>query len=222
MSFNGRPIRILATGFEAYDGPVNASRELVNSLIASPLEWAPEMHEATEFRILSCDTHKAKAETIRLIEQLDPDYCVFIGQAPGRNKVTLERFAQNLKDFGGPDAAGNKINGERIEQEGPAAYWSNLPDLEGLVACLNEAGIPAAVSNHAGNHLCNQTLYHALHYAACNGHRLQAGFVHIPPLPIQIASQYPASPCMPLDMLRDAIGVILNRLLQAGGAEQDK
>src|SRR4051812_28701956 len=99
MSLDGRPIRILATGFEPCDGVWNASRELVASLIATPLEWGPQIHDATEFRILPCDTHKAKAEVVRLIEQLDPDYCVFIGQAPGRNKVTLERFAQNLNDF---------------------------------------------------------------------------------------------------------------------------
>jgi pyroglutamyl-peptidase len=212
-------MRILVTGFEPYDGQWNASKELVRSLLESPLEWAPDLHDAAKCRILSCDTSKARAEVEGLVRQLDPDYCLFIGQAPGRNKVTLERFAQNLMDFNGPDAAGNRIKGEMIEPDGPAAYWSSLPDLGALVQALNEAGIPAAPSNHAGNHLCNQTLYHALHYAASSGHRVRAGFMHVPVLPEQTREQHPGAPFMPLEMLRDAVGVVLNHLVQASSLE---
>ena len=75
------------------------------------------------------------------------------------------QLATNLKDFGSPDGEGMQPHGEFIEKDGPAAYWSNLPNQESLIDNLNENGIPASSSNHGGNHLCNQVLYHALHHA---------------------------------------------------------
>lgn len=209
-------MRILLTAFEPLDDGLNASKELVHSLHENPPPLNRNFAKIVRCRVMSGDTHKTKNELLEAIAEFDPDCCVCIGQAPGRNKITLERFAQNLKDFGSPDAAGNRINGLKIEEDGPAAYWQTLPDLEGMMHALNTSGIPAAASNHAGNHLCNQILYHALHYAACTGHRLKAGFVHIPPLPVQAQTQWLQTPFMSLEMLRNGLAVILNRLITQG------
>lgn len=206
-------MRILVTAFEPLDDGLNASKELIRSLIDDPLTLSKSFADTALCRVMSGNTNTLKTELLNVIDEADPDYCVCVGQAPGRNKITLERFATNLKDFGSPDVAGNTIKGQKIEDDGPAAYWSTLPDLDGMVNALNNTGIPAAPSNHAGNHLCNQIMYHALHYAACSGHRLKAGFVHIPPLPVQAQNQWLQTPFMPLDMLRSGMTVILNRII---------
>lgn len=38
----------------------------------------------------------------------------------------------------------------------------------------------------AGTFLCNQTMYKSLHYGSVHNPSLQAGFIHIPPLPSQV------------------------------------
>ena len=205
-------MRILLTAFEPLDGGINASKELIRSLENDPPSQCPCFGELVACKLMPGDTRRLKGELIAAIDRFDADCCVCVGQAPGRNKITLERLATNLKDFGSPDAAGNLAVGELIEEDGPAAYWSTLPDMPGMIDALNAAGIPAAPSNHAGNHLCNQILYHALHHAATERPALKAGFVHIPLLPAQVQGISQDTPFMSLQMLRDAMAIILNRL----------
>ncbi|MHB1245420.1 MAG: pyroglutamyl-peptidase I [Sulfuriferula sp.] len=159
--------------------------------------------------ILPSSTNQLRTVILEHISRYKPAYCIFTGQAPGRNKITFERLATNLKDFGSPDGEGNQPYGDFIEPDGNAAYWSNLPNQELLVERLNDNGIPAAFSNHGGNHLCNQILYHGLHHAHTEGLNLKCGFMHIPPLPIQAQKQWLTTPFIPLSMARDALAFVL-------------
>lgn len=200
---------ILVTGFEPNDDGLNASKILVESLRDDPPESLLEISEPIHYVVMPPSTNRLRTAILEDLSRYKPAYCVFTGQAPGRNKITFERLATNLKDFGSPDGAGNQPHGDFIETDGPAAYWSNLPNQEMLVERLNESGIPAAFSNHGGNHLCNQILYHGLHHVHTEGMNLKCGFMHIPPLPIQAQKQWLGTPFIPLSMARDALALVL-------------
>lgn len=203
---------ILVTGFEPNDDGLNASKILVESLRDDPPESLLGIHELIHYRVMPPSTRQLQAVILEHISLHKPSYCLFTGQAPGRNKITFERLATNLKDFGSPDGEGSQPHRDFIETNGSAAYWSNLPNQEALIERLNESGIPAAFSNHGGNHLCNQILYHALHHAHTEGKRLRCGFMHVPPLPIQAQTQWPGTPFIPLSMAREALALVLKEL----------
>ncbi|MHB1174058.1 MAG: pyroglutamyl-peptidase I [Sulfuriferula sp.] len=203
---------ILVTGFEPNDDGLNASKILVESLRDDPPDTLLSISQPVHYLILPSSTSQLRTVILEHISRYKPAYCIFTGQAPGRNKVTLERLATNLKDFGSPDGEGNQPHGDCIEADGNAAYWSNLPHQERLVERLNDNGIPAAFSNHGGNHLCNQIFYHGLHHAHTEGLNLKCGFMHIPALPIQAQKQWLATPFIPLSMARDALALVLAAL----------
>ena len=205
---------ILLTGFEPNDRSLNASQILVESLAKNLPESLTKYSDLIHCEIMPGDTNKLDSILSDRIDFYQPKFCVFVGQAPGRNKISIERIATNLKDFNSSDRAGNLPKNESIEKDGPVAYWSNLPHLETIIEKLNNANIPAAFSNYAGNHLCNQILYQGLHYATIDRLDLKCGFVHIPPLPIQVKTQWEQSPFMTLDMTRNALEIILSELFE--------
>lgn len=108
---------------------------------------------------------------------------------------------------------GKEPPGDVIESEGPASYMSTLPNMEAMVDSLKTAEIPAAMSNNGGNSLCNQILYHGLHYASVNDAVPNCGFLHIPALPQQTIKQWPEHPFMPLSMSRQTVIIILEELM---------
>ena len=205
-------MRILVTGFEPNDDGTNASKIVVESLRDEPPESLGNIVDRIAYEIMPPSSARLKAATLRAIEHHQAVFCVFTGQAPGRNKITIERFATNLKDFGSTDGEGKQPRGELIEQDAPAAYWSNLPSQALLVEHLNTREIPAGFSNHAGNHLCNQILFHGLHVGATTKNKVKCGFVHIPALPSQALKQWPGTPFIPLSMAREALALILVEL----------
>ncbi len=244
---------VLITGFEANDPPHrNASAVLVEALT----EYLQELRRASggaevRTRIMPGDTMALSASLeAALDEQPWPTHLLLLGQAPGRNKVTLysvhvrtrklrtsemplisgstrqsifgfsrgrsiERIATNLRDFGTPDRHGNLPRDVPIAHGGPAAFHSTWPEQRRLTAALNAAGIPAAMSNDAGNHLCNQLLYLALCAAAKRGQPCAVTFVHVPVLPQQVIDEepmtmrHPNCPCLPLPMLTEAVACLL-------------
>ena len=210
---------VLVTGFESNARGLNASEVLIKSLEEYLTPQLLKYQNSLRFSIIPGNTNILGDIFDELVECYSPDICVFTGQAPGRNKITLERIATNIKNFKKPDRAGNLSLGEKIIADGEAAYFSTLPKLENLVAILEENNIPAAISNYAGNHLCNQILYQALHFSQVHNSAIESGFVHIPILPEQVirGSSYlkDASelPFMSLEMSRKALSLILVNLL---------
>jgi pyroglutamyl-peptidase len=205
---------ILLTGFEPNDSGVNASQILVESLAERP---PPELERFGDVRceIMPGDTRRLEESLRCVLDRHRPRICIFTGQAPNRSSITFERIATNLRDFSSPDRAGNLIQAEAVVPGGPVAYWSTLPDLPALVAALHHQDIPAAPSNHAGNHLCNQLLYLGLHLAPLRDPVPAVGFVHVPLVPRQAIHQRPGSPSMHLDVTRRAVVLILATLCAA-------
>ena len=146
---------------------------------------------------------KAAETVLAKAAQIHPDVIISVGQAGGRDAVTPERIAVNIRAARIADNAGILLDGDRIAPDGPAAYFSTLP-VEAMRDAIRAAQIPSAVSNTAGTFVCNDTLYSLLHHYA--GTAVRCGFIHVPYLPEQ------GTPNLPLEQtvqaLTAAIGVL--------------
>ena len=182
---------LLITGFDPFDGgSINPSWEAVNLLPDRIGEYAlcklslPTIYE------------KAPALVLEKAEEIHPDVILSVGLAGGRDAVTPERIAVNIRDAKIADNAGTFHTGQRIDPEGPAAYFSTLP-VERMAEAIRSAGIPASVSNTAGTFVCNDVLYSALH--RFDGTFVRCGFVHVPRIPGQ------GEPNLPLETIVRAL-----------------
>lgn len=60
----------------------------------------------------------------------------------------------------------------------------------------------------------NQIFYCAMHHIYQHKKPIVAGFVHIPPLPIQVARRNAKIPSWPLDFTKKAILIILDAIIK--------
>lgn len=209
---------LLVTAFGPWDGGSNASAALLAELESrrdrlESLAGAPVVLE-----LLPVDTILAPELLARLLRTHRPSHALLTGQAAGRNRLTLERLAVNIRDFSIPDSSGLTIRAMPVVEDGPTAYPATWPDLPGAAAAIEEAGIPAGVSSHAGTHLCNQLLYAALHGTAVAGEGPTATFLHLPLTPAQVIAREPAAErhpnCPYLDpaVAAAAVEILIGRL----------
>jgi pyroglutamyl-peptidase len=115
-------------------------------------------------------------------EKVQPDVILCVGQAGGRDAVTPERIAVNIRDARIADNAGNQPKGAFVVNDGPAAYFATIP-VEKMAQAIRDRQIRATVSNSAGAFVCNDVMYSVLHHFA--GTSVKAGFIHVPQLPQQ-------------------------------------
>ena len=135
-------------------------------------------------------------EVLKAAEELEPERILCVGLAAGRDAVTPERIAVNIRDARIPDNRGFQPQGEQVVPEGPAAYFTTVP-VEAMAQAICDAGIPSTVSNTAGTYVCNDVLYTLLHRYA--GTAVKIGFIHVPQLPDQ------GSPSLPLEQIIAAL-----------------
>lgn len=183
--------KLLITGFDSFgENTVNPSWEAVRNL--------PEQVGEYMLCKLQIPTIFGKAADIILekAEEFQPDLILCIGLAGGRDAVTPERIAVNIRDARIPDNAGNQPNGDPVAPDGPAAYFTTVPVVQ-MSAAIRAAGIPSAVSNSAGAFVCNDVLYALLH--RFSGTETRVGFIHVPYLPQQ------GTPSMTLENITQAL-----------------
>lgn len=203
------PTSILVTGFVSTEIGLNASDVLVRSLMDNLPSSLVDTKHRIHCRLVDASTHDLRAKLEAMLDEVRPSHCLFVGQAPGRNSITLESTATNLRFTGPPPSPGDRPQSDVIDASGPQACSATLLRMDALVKKLRAAGIPAAISDNAGNNLCNQILYEGLQYAQKHAGLPRCGFVHIPALPQQVVERWPDYPFMSLDMLRDAMAIIL-------------
>ena len=167
--------RLLITGFDPFDGnAVNPSWLAVQALPDQIGDYELcKLHIPTVFE-------KAASLVLEKAAEFQPDLILCIGLASGRDAVTPERIAVNIRDARISDNEGNQPSGDRIAPDGPAAYFATAP-VEQMAQVIRNAGIPARVSNTAGTFVCNDVFYSLLHYHAKM--HTHIGFVHIPNTP---------------------------------------
>ena len=189
---------LLITGFDPFgDHRVNPSWEAVRQL--------PERIGSFRLYKLNIPTVFGKAAQTVLAQarELDADAVICVGLAGGRDAVTPERIAVNIRDARIADNEGNLFTGQRIDPQGPAAYFSTLP-VDEMAAAIRCGGIPAAVSNTAGTYVCNDVLYTLLHRFPG-----KAGFIHVPQTPDM------GEPSLPLDTIVKALEAAIRALEKA-------
>ncbi len=188
-------IRVLLTAFEPYDRWADNASWLALIDLTRWYDGAVELVT----RRYPVDLNRM-SEKLRTDLQEDYDFALHCGQAPGASRLRLEAIGLNLRTEGGEILSG-----------APAAYRSPLP-LSETTDRIREAGIPAAVSHHAGTYLCNAALFLSQHYIRSFGMRTSSAFVHIPLTPAQVARDGSDSPSMSTPMVSAALAIMIEHL----------
>jgi len=203
MSAPSHALRVLVTGLEPFGGSsVNPSMQAVLGLAADP---PPDIVLCTEILPVS---HARTPQAVRdAVARHRPDVVIATGEASGRAEVSVERVGINVNDFRIPDNDGTQPVDVSVIEGGPAAYFATLP-IKAVTAALRAAGLPAGLSNTAGTHLCNHTLYLLGHLAATEYPGMRTGFLHLPALPEQ-AARHPGQPSMATATMVTALNVAI-------------
>ena len=167
-------MNIIVTGFEPFlNNKENPTQEIVRLL---PKSIKGHQITSLELPVVFDECFDLLQEKI---DELNPGLVICLGLAQGRNQITPERVALNLKSVSVADNKGNKFIDEAIVEDGENAYFSTLP-LQKMVDKMKEKDIPAGISNTAGLYVCNNIMYHLLHYNKVNELNMMAGFIHVP------------------------------------------
>ena len=202
-------MRILLTGFEPFDNsPINPSERIVRTLAKESISGVQ-----IDTAVLPVDLDLAPAAVIEAVKVSEPDAVICLGQASRRAVISIERLAINLLDFRIPDNAGNQVEDQPIDPNGPAAYFTTLP-VRKIFDTLKENGIPAELSLSAGTYLCNQVLFTILHYLRNQNQNVSAGFIHLPALPEQAAEMKGSVPSMSLETMMQGIRLAIQVITQ--------
>lgn len=195
---------VLVTAFEPYDDwPENASWltlvELTKTLPDEPVVTT---------RRYPVDFDEVRQQLAKDLAD-GYDYAIHLGQSPRDSHVTLEAIGINVRGERqkSPDEFGPLVN------DAPAAYRTELP-LRQFSDRLRQEKIPTRVSYHAGEYLCNATLYLSQHLAIQMGTNTQSLFVHLPLCPTQIKPGMQQQPTLPVETNARALRLLLDEIDQ--------
>ncbi len=164
--FVGRTANVSGDIARALDGLT--LDDLVVSGLVLPVEWGfPE-----EILIAQISEFERQGRSLLAILSL--------GEGAG-DRVRVEERARNGRRPGQKDEGGRTPEqiGREIVPGGPDEHASPLAPV--LLNALEMAAIPCAVSQNAGQFLCEETLYTTLRLT--EGRGVPAGFLHLPPYP---------------------------------------
>ena len=191
--------KLLITGFEPFGGEsINPSWEAVSLL---PEQIGDYILTKLTIPVVF---EKAAQVAIAKANELCPDAILCIGQAGGRNAITPELVAINLRHAAIPDNAGNEPKDEPISVGGKTAYFSTLP-VRKMAEKIVASGYPSGVSYSAGAYVCNDLLYTLLaHY---ENTPTKVGFIHVP-----YSTEQNKTPSMPLEDIVQGLKIAIKNL----------
>ena len=164
--------QLLVTCFEPFGGETtNASAQAAALLPEQIGAWTLVRQELPVVFGLAGEKCCAR------IDELRPDAVLMLGQAAGREAVTPELAARNVRWARIPDNAGRSPLGESVVPGGEDALFATLP-VETMTEAIRATGLPAALSATAGLYVCNDLYYTVLHHLRGTG--TPAAFVHVP------------------------------------------
>lgn len=176
-------MKILVSGFDPFGGEkINPAIEAVK-LLSDEIK-GNEVIKIEIPTVIGKSVDKLKEK----IAEVKPDVVISVGQAGGREDITVERVAINVDDCRIKDNEGNQPIDEKIAEDGPDAYLLTLP-IKAIVENIKSANIPASVSNTAGTFICNHVAYGMAHLSATEYPNMRTGFIHIPFLPEQVLNK---------------------------------
>ncbi len=155
---------ILITAFEPFDGKTENASFLV-------LRDLPERIGGYEVRKTVLPVVFGKAAD--LVKTNGYDFVFLLGEA-GRDRVTPETTARNLRSARIPDNEGNKPEHEIIMEGGPEQYRTPI-QVQSIVAQMKDEGYLVELSDDAGTFVCNDTFY-----LVGTGNAIPVEFIHVP------------------------------------------
>ena len=192
--------KLLITGFEPFGGEsINPSWEAVSRL--------PDVigeYELTKVR-LPVVFGLAAERALEVAKELSPDVILCIGQAGGRDAITPELVAINLRYAEIPDNSGFQPKDEPVSSIGAAAYFSTLP-VRKIAQALADAQIKSHVSYSAGAYVCNDLMYSLL--ARYKDTSVLVGFIHIPYI-----TEQGKEPCMDINEIVKGLMLAVGNIL---------
>ncbi len=197
--------KILLTGFEPFgEFKQNPSWEIAKSL---------NNKEIGNFKVFGRQVPVKYKEIFpvikEFIEEISPEAIINIGQS-SRDRISIERVAINIADVTSVAYnCGSKPVDETLFEDGPAAYFSTLP-IKKIKKAIEDAGIPAEISNTAGTYGCNQLMYSTLYILDKMGKNIPSGFIHVPSMPQQAIKR--RIPSMSFDLMIRAIEIAISVL----------
>lgn len=206
---------LLVTAFGRFDGGSNCSESLLRRLESDADDLERLWTGRVAFRLLDVDTEAAEGALAAAIDGVRPTHVLLMGQAAERSAVSLERVARNCRNLRTPDERGRIGELGPVRPGGPDTIAATWPDLDGAARAISAAGVPARLSDDAGAHLCNQTLYLALEAGRTAAPPFVATFLHLPLIPEQLAAGEPAAArldscfVLPLDDMARAVRAFL-------------
>lgn len=196
------PVALL-TGFDPFDGETsNPSLEIARSLDGETIAG----HKVVGAMLPTEFARSLPALNV-LLRKHRPALVIALGQAGGRDGISLERVAINLIDARIPDNAGEQPVDVRIVENAANAYFSTLP-VKAMLSALRAAQIPASLSQTAGAFVCNHVFYGLMHRLSRARRKVRGGFIHVPFLPEQ-AAKHPGAPSLPLATMTAAMRLCL-------------
>lgn len=188
-------MKLLLTAFDPFGGePINPALEAVK-LVADKVGDVDivKLEVPTVFG-------KSIVTVTAAIEKEKPDAVLCIGQAGGRYDLTPERVAINLDDASIEDNEGNQPIDTAIFEDGAPAYFSTLP-IKAMVAKIQEAGVPASISDTAGTFVCNHLMYGVLYTLAKKYPGVRGGFMHVPFVTSQVVKRSAPAPSLAVEQI---------------------
>ena len=176
----------------------------MNVLVAGFEPWGSETRNPSALvarrlkgHVLPVHWSRATRRLASLLTREKPKAVLLLGLASARKRIELEAVALNVDHC--EDAPWRRWR-RPIDAGRALALPARLP-LDRLLRALRAAGLPAAISHHAGTFLCNHVFYTALRAT-----RVPCGFVHLP-----------SESAVPLDDQVRAVRLILDALARGGG-----
>ena len=213
--------RVLVAGFDAFDDlDANPSQTIVETLGASIKLPGRKDEVLLDTLVLPTCCNKAWGKLKRMMDANKNEYSAVIltGVAAKREKISLERFALNIRDYRIKDNGGHQYLDELIEKDAPDALKTSL-SVATMSKALAKNGVVCDVSNHAATFICYDVYYKALANQEKLKHPAQVLFVHLP-LPKTYAKQYKAQKTKRLamkvpgiDLMRIAVEQIIEQAI---------
>ena len=164
--------KLLITGFEPFGG------ESINPSLEAVFRLPSVIGDYEIFKLgLPVVFGEAYETALAEAERIRPDAIICVGQAGGRDAITPELVAINLRYADIPDNNGNLPKDTHVIEGDDLAYFSTLP-VRKMAEAIKENGIPARLSYTAGGYVCNDLLYSLLSHF--KGSEVGVCFIHIP------------------------------------------
>lgn len=179
---DSKGLRCIIAGFEPFGGAdINPSKQCVERLPGLIEHGGSSAPVPVSPLVLPTCCLEAWAAVDQFLKGADCDDFILLlsGFAASRQRISLERFALNVREYRIADNGGHQWQQDYIQEGGSEALRTKVP-LKELSAHLEGLGLLCEISNCAGTFVCNEIYYRAL-AAWENDVRCKAVlFVHLP------------------------------------------